>query len=286
MDEFNWIRQYNELFDFINQKDTEAYFSGPRFLGIIKEFDKTYPDYTQYIEYRKNKKLSTSRKNYFFDILSTFQEEIRTKIIERIYDVAKSKNNTNVKEEIKIDESIWGKANEIERQEPITSSEVIENLKVFISYSWDNEEHKTWILNFATRLRNNGIEIILDRYELQAGKSIPHFMEQALEKSDKVLVIFTENYKLKADGRNGGVGYEYSILNNDTYTDIANNSNYIPILKDGTFETSVPSFMQQFITIDMTDSSQYEEKIKEVTLALYGKPLIEKSVVGKKPDYI
>ena len=286
MDEFNWIRQYNELFDFINHKDTEAYFSGPRFLGIIKEFDSTYTDYTQYMEYRKNKKLSTSRKNYFFDILSIFQDDIREKIIARIYEVAKSKNNTNVKEEIKIDKSIWGKAKEIEQQEPITSSEVIENPKVFISYSWDNEEHKTWILNFATRLRDNGIEIILDRYELQAGKNIPHFMEQALEKSDKVLVIFTENYKLKADGRNGGVGYEYSILNNDIYKDIANNSKYIPILKNGTFETSVPSFMQQFITIDMTDNSQYEEKIKEVTLALYGKPLIEKPVVGEKPDYI
>jgi len=41
MDEFSWIRQYNELFDFINQQGTEAYFSGPRFLGIIKEFGAT-----------------------------------------------------------------------------------------------------------------------------------------------------------------------------------------------------------------------------------------------------
>ena len=114
MDEINWIRQYNELFDFINQQDTEAYFSGPKFLGIIKEFDSTYPDYTQYMEYRKNKKLSTSRKNYFFDILSVFQDDVREKIIARIYEVAKSKNDTNVKEEIKIDESIWGKAKKIE----------------------------------------------------------------------------------------------------------------------------------------------------------------------------
>lgn len=106
-------------------------------------------------------------------------------------------------------------------------------------------------MNFARRLVENGIEVILDRYELQAGNNIPHFMEQSLEKSNKVLVIFTENYKLKADGRQGGVGYEYSILNNDIYKDIANNSKYIPILKSGTFNTSIPSFMQQFITVDM-----------------------------------
>ncbi len=283
MDEFNWIKQYNELFDFVNQKDTEAYFSGPRFLGIVKEFDKSYPDYTQYIEYRKNKKLSTSRKNYFFDILSTFQEDIRIKIITRIYEVAKT-NNT--KKEIFIDKSIWSEAKKIEQQEPVTSAEVIENPKVFISYSWDNEEHKTWILNFAKRLRENGIEIILDRYELQAGKNIPHFMEQALEKADKVLVIFTPNYKLKADGRNGGVGYEYSILNNEIAKNITNNSKYIPVIKEGTFDTSVPSFMQQFITIDITNNFQYEEKIKEITLSIYNKPIIKKPTIGLKPDYI
>lgn len=286
MEEFKRIQEYNELFDLINHKDTNSYFSGPRFLGIIKEFDAAFPDYTQYMEYRKTKGLNTSRKNYFYDILSVFQEDIRDKIIARIYEVAKSDEGHLSKKEVKIDKDIWGRAKKIEKEEIIASLEIIENPKVFISYSWDDEEHKTWVLNFASRLRANGIEVILDRYELQAGKNIPHFMEQALEKSDKVLVVFTENYKLKADGRTGGVGYEYSILNNDIYKNIATNSKYIPILKNGTFETSVPSFMQQFIVIDMTDDAQYEEKVKEVTLALYDKPIIEKPVVGVRPAYI
>ena len=286
MDEFKWIKQYNELFDYINHKETSSYFSGPRFLGIIREFDTSFPDYNQYMEYRKRKGLNTSRKNYFYDILTVFQEDIRDKIIHRIYEVAKSDESHITKAEVKIGKDVWGKANLNEKKEVVTSSEVIENPKVFISYSWDDEEHKIWVLNFASRLRDNGIEVILDRYELQAGKNIPHFMEKSLEEADKVLVVFTENYKLKADGRNGGVGYEYSILNNDIYKNIAKNSKYIPILKNGTFETSVPSFMQQFIAIDMTDDSQYEEKIKEVTLALYNKPIIEKPVVGVKPDYI
>jgi len=286
MEDFNWVRKFNELFEHINFKDTPAYFSGPRFLGIVREFDRTYPDYNQYIAYRNKRKLNTSRKNYFFDILSSFEEDIRDKIIERIYEVANTDTTKTIKKEVKIDTEVWGKAKKIEEKEIVTSSEVIENPKVFISYSWDDENHKTWVLNFASRLRENGIEVILDRYELQAGKNIPHFMEQALEKSDKVLVIFTENYKLKADGRQGGVGYEYSILNNDIYKNITNNSKYIPILKSGTFNTSIPSFMQQFIAIDMSDDSQYEEKIKEVTLTLYNKSLIEIPVVGTRPDYI
>lgn len=286
MEDFKWVRQFNELFEHINHKDTPAYFSGPRFLGIIREFDRTYPDYSQYMDYRKKKKLNTSRKNYFFDILSVFQGDIREKIIQRIYEVANTERSSGIKKEVMIDKSVWGKAEKIEEKEVVASTEVIESPKVFISYSWDNEEHKTWVLNLSNRLIANGIEVILDRYELQAGKSITHFMEQALEKSDKVLIIFTENYKLKADNRQGGVGYEYSILNNEIYKNITNNSKYIPVLKNGTFEKSIPSFMQQFIAIDMSSDFQYEEKIKEVTLAIYDKSNIEKPEIGNKPDYI
>lgn len=36
--------------------------------------------------------------------------------------------------------------------------------EVFISYSHDNDEHKEWVLQLATRLRSNGIDVILDRW--------------------------------------------------------------------------------------------------------------------------
>ena len=41
--------------------------------------------------------------------------------------------------------------------------------EVFISYSHDNEEHKQWVLQLATRLRLNGVDIILDRWNLKLG---------------------------------------------------------------------------------------------------------------------
>lgn len=144
MDEFNWIKQYNELFNFINKQDTKEYFSGSRFLKVIKKFDNSFPDYTQYIEYRKNKGLNTSRKNYFFDILSIFQEDIKEKIIKRIYEVAnatpKSKAEV-ISSPIKFSEIAIVDEIEVEKA---SSTEIIKNRKVFISYSWDSEEHKIW----------------------------------------------------------------------------------------------------------------------------------------------
>jgi TIR domain len=50
--------------------------------------------------------------------------------------------------------------------------------KAFISYSHDTLEHKKWILELATRLRNNGIDAILDQFELQPGDDVPHLMEK------------------------------------------------------------------------------------------------------------
>jgi hypothetical protein len=52
--------------------------------------------------------------------------------------------------------------------------------KVFISYSHDSQEHKKWVLDLATRLRNNGVDAIIDQWALRAGDDLPHFMETHL----------------------------------------------------------------------------------------------------------
>lgn len=70
--------------------------------------------------------------------------------------------------------------------------------KAFISYSHDTQEHKKWVLELATRLRNNGIDAILDQFELQPGADLPHFMETHLSTSDKVIMVCTENPKTKS----------------------------------------------------------------------------------------
>lgn len=306
----NWIKKFNELFNKINEQGKPSYFSGPRFISIIQEFDPTFLSYNQYIEYRKEKGLSTSRKDFFFDILSKFDEKTKSEIISRINsEIDQSVKEGKVKEEIFISsfetwkkqnadsekklvetslsewlESQKTKAQEIEKDEPPVTTEIIENPKVFISYSWDNEDHKNWVLNLAKRLRENGVDATLDRYELSAGRSMTHFMEQSIETADKVMVMFTENYRLKADKRQGGVGYEYSILNAELYNQITKNSKYIPILRSGTFETSVPTFMRQFIAIDMSDNDSFEEKFNELLLTIYDRPLIEKPEIGKRPE--
>jgi hypothetical protein len=292
--ELNWVREYNKLFEAINQQGLPTYFSGNRFIGIIREFDNNFADYNQYISYRQEKGLSTSRKNYYYDILMLFKEDVRNQIIARIWEeVENSKEEEKEKhtqmETLKpqvIDLWFEDKISIVEKEEPLATTETIESPTVFISYSWDDEDHKNWILGLATKLIENGVTVILDRYDLKPGKNMLHFMDEAVRKSDKVLMIFTENYKLKAEKRDGGVGYEYSIFNVELYKKITSNEKYIPILKNGTFETSIPDFIQQFIAINMTDNFRFDEKFNELLLAIYDKPQIEKPQLGKRPSFM
>lgn len=87
--------------------------------------------------------------------------------------------------------------------------------KAFISYSHDTQEHKKWVLDLATRLRNNGVDAILDQWDLKPGDDLPRFMEQGLISADRVLMICTDKYVEKANSGAGGVGYEKMIVTAD-----------------------------------------------------------------------
>jgi predicted transcriptional regulator len=301
MEGFNWVKEYNKLLETMNTPD--SYFSGSKFISVIREFDPYHADYLQFIDHRNANGLSTSRKNYFYDIIMSFKEDIRKKIIDRLYEVADEmkKNAAVADKKIEITEAFeWKDANTpsvgkayppiaLEKEEGVAkklqpvSTEIIANPVVFISYSWDDEDHKNWVLNLTKRLFENGVQVILDRYELKPGANMLHFMESAIPKADKVLIIFTPNYKLKAEKRQGGVGYEYSILNIALYNEMVNNTKYIPVLKAGTFQESVPAFMQQFIAVDMTDPNKFEDMFNSLLLSIYDKPVLDKPALGKSP---
>ena len=61
--------------------------------------------------------------------------------------------------------------------------------KVFISYAWEDEEHKQWVRELATRLRNHRVDVILDQWEARIGDDLQLYMEQGLTDSHLILVI-------------------------------------------------------------------------------------------------
>lgn len=173
------------------------------------------------------------------------------------------------------------------KKQILTKKVNIPFIKTFISYSWDNEEHKNWVLKFSKVLRNKGIDIILDQFELDAGRDLTYFIDKNLKRSKKVIIVLTPNYAKKADGRRGGVGEEYSIIRNDESLNAEKQlKKYIPILRLGDKNRSCPLYLKSLVYIDMTDDSLFDIKIEETIKAIHKIKLVEKTPLGDHPDFV
>ena len=65
----------------------------------------------------------------------------------------------------------------------------------FFSYSHDSPAHKDWVQHLASKLRENGVDAILDQWDLSPGQDVVAFMESSIAKADRVLLICTESYR-------------------------------------------------------------------------------------------
>lgn len=153
--------------------------------------------------------------------------------------------------------------------------------KAFISYSHDSQDHKKWVLEFATRLRNNGIDAILDQWDLKPGDDLPQFMERGLSSADRVLMVCTEKYVEKANSGAGGVGYEKMIVTADLLKTIDSNK-VIPLIRQSGGH-AVPTFLRSKLFLDFSRPDQFEYSFDELIRTLHDAPLFEKPPINNNP---
>lgn len=153
--------------------------------------------------------------------------------------------------------------------------------KAFVSYSHDSQDHKKWVLDLATRLRNNGVDALLDQWDLKAGDDLPIFMEQGLSSADRVLMICTDKYVEKANSGAGGVGYEKMIVTADLLKRIDSNK-IIPLIRQSGSH-NVPTFLQSKLFLDFSRPDQFEFSFDELIRTLHNAPLYEKPVIANNP---
>ena len=137
--------------------------------------------------------------------------------------------------------------------------------KCFISYSWDSEDHQTWVRALAQRLNDNGIHVLFDQWDVALGADGTHWMEESIDSSDYVLMVCTPEYAKKANTRKGGVGYESTIITGDLYERTIKDGKYVPVLK-GDRESSRPIYLKTRIFCDLRDDEeeQYELRLRHL----------------------
>jgi hypothetical protein len=143
------------------------------------------------------------------------------------------------------------------------------NPKVFISYTWESDEHKAWVREFAERLTEDGVAVTLDQWEIHPGDQMPAFMERSVRENDYVLVVCTPTYKRKSNNREGGAGYEGDIITGEIVNG-GNRRKFIPVHRLGTWPEAAPSWLAAAYYISLTGERYDEGKYNDLINTLHG----------------
>lgn len=142
---------------------------------------------------------------------------------------------------------------------------------VFVSYSHVNDEHIEWVSNLSHRLRANGVDVRLDKWDVRAGQDLNLFMEKYGDSSARVLVILSDDYGPKADRRGehaSGVGTETTILSSTVYQNLGS-SRVIPVIPNSNTviaEPVIPTYLggRKWIDFRTDPEDKYEELLREL----------------------
>lgn len=171
----------------------------------------------------------------------------------------------------------------------VASAEPVEpqsrNPRLFVSYSWDGEQHKRWVLKLAADLIRNGVKVLIDEWDLQAYNEDLHlFMEEGIRNADHVLIVCTPTYAKRANERQGGVGVESVIITGEFF-ERAKASKFLPITRRGSHLTRdcLPSYLKTRYAIDFSDDTSYRSSLEELLRRLFEQPRFRRPDLGPVP---
>ena len=142
--------------------------------------------------------------------------------------------------------------------------------KVFISYSWDSPEHKERVLQLTNTLRTKvGVDADIDRYVRATPPFTPEqgwdlWMQEKLEWAEFVLIVCTEAYKCRFEGREDpgkglGVSWEGTIIRQDLYNNQLRDTKFIPVVFPSSDLANVPLILHSKDKYILDENHSYTE---------------------------
>lgn len=90
----------------------------------------------------------------------------------------------------------------------------VPQMKVFVSYKWEDVPHNAWVERLARDLRARGIEALVDKWEVRYGESFSDYMTRGIHSCDAILFIMTPAFLSAAEassGREGPLKFELQL---------------------------------------------------------------------------
>ncbi len=118
--------------------------------------------------------------------------------------------------------------------------------RVFISYSHDSPEHRDRVLEFADKLRADGIDAMIDQYAQSPPEGWPDWCEAQIRNADFVLMVGTETYLRRVNGveqpgEGRGVRWEGHLTNQHLYDAGSASRKFVPVLFSDGLPDHVPT---------------------------------------------
>ena len=158
--------------------------------------------------------------------------------------------------------------------------------KVFISYSWTSKERA---IELADGLLGNGVDVVIDVYDLRGGMNKYAFMQRSVNDPsiEKVLLLCDKSYKEKADSFQGGVGDETMVISPEIYGKVEQEK-FIPLVleRDEQGEPFLPAMVKPLIYFDLSDLTRAEEEFARLVRNLWGVPDRRKPALGPRPAWL
>lgn len=161
--------------------------------------------------------------------------------------------------------------------------------KLFVSYSWTSPEHEQWVLDLATELAGNGVEVLLDKWDLREGQDSIAFMERMVNDPEvhKVILVCDRGYASKTNERQGGVGTEAQIISPEIYAK-QDQRKFVAVIaevdEDG--KPYLPTYYKSRIYVDLSQADRFSEGFEQLLRWVFDRPLYVKPEIGKPPSYI
>lgn len=143
--------------------------------------------------------------------------------------------------------------------------------KVFVSHA--SEDKERFVTNFAAKLRENGVDAWLDKWEMLPGDSlVDKIFEEGLKEAQAVIIVLS-NYSIKKP-------WVREELNASIVSKLSKGTKIIPIILD---DCEVPQSLTSTLWEQIPDLQSYEQNFKRVLSSIFG--ATDKPALGKAPAH-
>ncbi|MBF0430523.1 MAG: toll/interleukin-1 receptor domain-containing protein [Fibrobacteria bacterium] len=143
--------------------------------------------------------------------------------------------------------------------------------KVFLSHA--SEDKERFVNNFATSLRQNGVDVWLDKWEMLPGDSlVDKIFEEGIKSAEAIIIIVSKYSIIKK--------WVKEEINAGFVSRMKNGTKLIPVIID---DCEIPGPLNSTLWIKIKNLEDYENERQEVIKAIFH--VTDKPTMGLPPEY-